>query len=37
MFSIFDGHGGTNCCNFLKEHLHDKILENFEYESLLVP
>lgn len=37
MFSVFDGHGGINCCNFLKEKLHEKILENFEYENLLVP
>jgi hypothetical protein len=26
MFSVFDGHGGTDCCNFLKENLHNKIL-----------
>lgn len=28
MFSIFDGHGGKSCCNYLKENFHLKILEN---------
>lgn len=30
MFSVFDGHGGTDCCNFLKENLHNKILADLE-------
>ena len=33
MFSIFDGHGGTSCCNFLKENLHAKILEDFNLKN----
>ena len=30
MFSVFDGHGGTDCCNFLKENLHNKILADLD-------
>lgn len=39
MFSIFDGHGGKSCCDFLKEFYHIKILENiksiFEMDKLV--
>lgn len=31
MFSVFDGHGGKSCCNYLKENLHQKILQNITY------
>jgi protein phosphatase 2C family protein 2/3 len=33
LFSIFDGHGGYGCCNFLKDHLHNKLLESCDFES----
>ncbi len=37
MFSIFDGHGGISCSNFLKQNLHNKILEHFEMEGPIIP
>ena len=33
LFSVFDGHGGYGCCNFLKDHLHTKLLENFDFSE----
>jgi protein phosphatase 2C family protein 2/3 len=33
MFSVFDGHGGTDCCNFLKENLHNKILADLDIHN----
>ena len=33
LFSVFDGHGGTDCCNFLKENLHNKILADLDIHS----
>lgn len=33
LFSIFDGHGGYGCCNFLKDNLHNKLLESCDFES----
>ena len=29
MFAIYDGHGGADCCNFLKDHLHAYVLNNY--------
>jgi len=29
MFAIYDGHGGAECCNFLKDHLHAYVLNNY--------
>ena len=37
IFSIFDGHGGNSCCNFLKDKLHSAILEDLDIEGLLIP
>lgn len=37
MFSVFDGHGGTSCCNYLKERLHSELLENLDIEGLIIP
>ena len=37
MFSVFDGHGGTDCCNYLKENLHNRILAQLDVEGLIVP
>lgn len=33
MFSIFDGHGGYGCCNFLKDNLHNRLLENVDLKN----
>lgn len=33
LFSIFDGHGGYGCCNFLKDHLHNKLLETCDFNN----
>ena len=30
MFAIYDGHGGTECCNFMKENMHSYILSQYE-------
>lgn len=30
MFAVYDGHGGSECCNFLKEKLHSYLLTNFD-------
>lgn len=32
MFSVFDGHGGTDCSNYLKENLHNKVLERIRFQ-----
>ena len=37
MFSVFDGHGGINCCNFLKEKLHNMLIKDLDLEGLLIP
>lgn len=37
MFSVFDGHGGINCCNYLKENLHDAILDKLDINGLIIP
>lgn len=29
MFAIYDGHGGAECCNFLKENLHNQLLTSY--------
>lgn len=34
MFAIYDGHGGADCCNFLKENLHSYILSNYSATDL---
>lgn len=36
-FSIIDGHGGMDCCNFIKKNLHEWILKEFELENLIIP
>lgn len=36
LFSVFDGHGGYGCCNFLKDNLHYKLLETCDF-SLPTP
>lgn len=36
-FSIIDGHGGMDCCNFIKKNLHERILKEFELENLIIP
>lgn len=30
LFAIYDGHGGAECCNYLKETFHSYILTNFD-------
>ena len=38
LFAIFDGHGGSECCNYLKDKLHAYLLNNFDpknYQSAL--
>jgi len=37
MFSIFDGHGGISCCNFLKERLHDTLVDELDVDGLFIP
>lgn len=37
LFSIFDGHGGSSCCNYLKDNLHNALLEHLDIEGLLIP
>ena len=36
IFSIFDGHGGNSCCNFLKDNLHKAILDELDIEGMLI-
>lgn len=38
LFAIYDGHGGPECCNFLKERMHSYLLTNLDpknYQSTL--
>jgi serine/threonine protein phosphatase PrpC len=37
LFSIFDGHGGNSCSNYLKDNLHNALLESLDIEGLLIP
>ena len=30
MFGVYDGHGGAECCNFLKEHLHTYLQTKYQ-------
>jgi hypothetical protein len=32
-FAIYDGHGGTGVANYLKDHLHEFILNQSEYQE----
>ena len=32
-FAIYDGHGGTGVANYLKDHLHEFILDQPEYSD----
>ena len=32
-FAIYDGHGGTGVANYLKDHLHEFILDQPEYKD----
>lgn len=32
-FAVYDGHGGTRCCDFLKDHLHELIINNEHFPS----
>lgn len=34
MFAIYDGHGGSDCCNFLKENLHSYVLSTYNAKDL---
>ena len=34
MFAVYDGHGGDECCNFLKEQFHTYALENFSSKTM---
>ena len=36
IFSVFDGHGGTQCCNFLKANLHNFLSEKIDMGGSLV-
>ena len=27
-FAIYDGHGGSNCCDYLRDTLHDHIINH---------
>lgn len=33
MFTVFDGHGGTDCCNYMKDNLHNKILLELDVQG----
>lgn len=33
LFSLFDGHGGYGCCNYLKDNLHNKLLDSWDFHS----
>ena len=32
-FAVYDGHGGTGVANYLKDHLHEFILDQPEYKE----
>ena len=32
-FAVYDGHGGSSCCDFLSEHLHQYILNSKKFPS----
>ena len=32
-FSVFDGHGGISCCNFLKDNLHNELVKRLDVEK----
>lgn len=32
-FAVYDGHGGTGVANYLKDHLHEFILDQTEYKE----
>ena len=32
-FAIYDGHGGTGCCDFLRDYLHEYIINSSNYPS----
>jgi serine/threonine protein phosphatase PrpC len=34
MFAVYDGHGGADCCNFLKENLHSYVLNSYSDKDL---
>lgn len=34
MFAVYDGHGGDDCCNYLKEQFHTYALENFSSKNM---
>lgn len=36
IFSVFDGHGGKECCNFLKEHLHNSLVDVLDMEGFFI-
>lgn len=34
MFAVYDGHGGDECCNFLKDGFHSHVLESFDRKNI---
>ena len=36
MFSVFDGHGGQECCNFLQNNLHSTLLQQLDATKPIV-
>lgn len=36
LFSIFDGHAGSDCCNYLKDNLHNAILQELDFQANLI-
>jgi serine/threonine protein phosphatase PrpC len=35
MFAVYDGHGGADCCNYLKENLHSYSLNNLNEKDVV--